>query len=145
MGTTIRASISKKNQYYISPHRYYELKHFCLQYPEWIKKVSDLEDSILISTSVYKISNDSNEWIDPTGNVATSLAYLKRNITMVENTAKKTDPDIYWYLLKAVTEGLSYTYLRTALEMPCGKGYFYKAYRKFWWTLSTERYSGYGF
>lgn len=27
--------LSEKNPYYISKHRYYELKHFCLQYPEW--------------------------------------------------------------------------------------------------------------
>ena len=30
-----RAEVSKKNKYYISKHRYYELKHFCLQYKEW--------------------------------------------------------------------------------------------------------------
>lgn len=27
--------LSERNPYYISKHRYYELKHFCLQYPEW--------------------------------------------------------------------------------------------------------------
>lgn len=145
MGTTIRANISKKNPYYITPHRYYELKYFCLQYPEWLKSISDIETSLLMSTSVYKISSDSNEWVDPTGNAATSLAYLKRNIKMVKDAVEKTDSGISWFLLKAVTEGVSYTYLRTVLEMPCGKGYFYKAYRKFWWVLSTERYTGYGF
>ena len=30
-----RAELSKKNPYYISKHRYYELKHFCRQYDEW--------------------------------------------------------------------------------------------------------------
>ena len=35
MGTTIRPEISERNKYYIDRHRYYELKHFCLQYPGW--------------------------------------------------------------------------------------------------------------
>ena len=34
-----RAEVSKRNKYYISKHRYYELKHFCLQYSEWTKAV----------------------------------------------------------------------------------------------------------
>ena len=37
MSTVIRPEISKKNLYWIPKHRYYELKHFCLQYPEWKK------------------------------------------------------------------------------------------------------------
>ena len=35
MSTTIRPELSEKNQYWIEKHRYYELKHFCLQYPIW--------------------------------------------------------------------------------------------------------------
>lgn len=33
MATVIRPEISPKNKYWISKHRHYELKHFCLQYP----------------------------------------------------------------------------------------------------------------
>ena len=35
MSRIIRPELSKSNPYYISKHRYYELKHFCLQYYEW--------------------------------------------------------------------------------------------------------------
>ena len=42
MGTNIRPEISKKNQYWISKPRYYELRHFCLQYPNWRKAYSEL-------------------------------------------------------------------------------------------------------
>ena len=35
MSTDIRPEVSVKNKYWISRHRYYELKHFCLQYGEW--------------------------------------------------------------------------------------------------------------
>ena len=37
MSTTIRPELSEKNPYWIEKHRYYELKHFCLQYPIWKK------------------------------------------------------------------------------------------------------------
>lgn len=33
MGNIIRAEVSENNPYWIEKHRYYELKHFCLQYP----------------------------------------------------------------------------------------------------------------
>lgn len=35
MGTIIRPELSEKNKYWLEKHRYYELKHFCLQYPLW--------------------------------------------------------------------------------------------------------------
>lgn len=35
MGTNIRPELSNKSPYWIERHRYYELKHFCLQYPIW--------------------------------------------------------------------------------------------------------------
>ena len=43
MGTTIRPELSEKNPYWIEKHRYYELKHFCLQYPIWRKTYSALD------------------------------------------------------------------------------------------------------
>lgn len=46
MGTTIRPEISKKNRYWIDKHRYYELKHFCLQYPTWKKAHSSLDSMV---------------------------------------------------------------------------------------------------
>lgn len=43
MGTTLRAELSEKNPYWIEKHRYYELKHFCLQYPIWKKAYAALD------------------------------------------------------------------------------------------------------
>ena len=45
MGTEIRPEISDKSKYWIEKHRYYELKHFCLQYPIW-KKAHDALDGL---------------------------------------------------------------------------------------------------
>lgn len=33
MRNDMRPELSQKNPYWIGKHRYYELKHFCLQYP----------------------------------------------------------------------------------------------------------------
>lgn len=43
MATTIRPELSEKNPYWIERHRYYELKHFCLQYPIWKKAYAALD------------------------------------------------------------------------------------------------------
>lgn len=40
MSTAIRPELSKSSKYWIDRHRYYELKHFCLQYPIWKKLLS---------------------------------------------------------------------------------------------------------
>ena len=58
---------------------------------------------------------------------------------MVERVAKETDDELWFYILKAVTEDLSYNYLKSRLEMPCGKDMYYDRYRKFFWLLSKER------
>ena len=42
MATEIRPELSEKNPYWIGKHRYYELKHFCLQYPIWKKAYNAL-------------------------------------------------------------------------------------------------------
>lgn len=36
MSTQIRPETSQKNPYWIPKHRYYELKHFVMQYPAWV-------------------------------------------------------------------------------------------------------------
>ena len=44
MGNIIRAEVSENNPYWIEKHRYYELKHFCLQYPTWKRRVKNKVD-----------------------------------------------------------------------------------------------------
>lgn len=102
MGTTIRPEIDRRSKWYISKHRYYELKHFCLQWHEW------REDR-----KGYRV--------------------------MVRSACVEADPAIADYILKAVTEGYSYTYLRSVMNMPCGRSTYFDRYRKFFWLLSNAR------
>ena len=138
MTTLIRPEISKKNKYYIDKHRHYELKHFCLQYPIWKRTYAALLD-LSIASSGYDDIPSGTSLSDTTAKSAMRRVYYADRIKLVEETAKETDPYLYEYLLKAVTEGLSYTYLRTILQIPCGRDMFYDRYRKFFWLLSTAR------
>lgn len=138
MATVIRPEISTKSKYYIDKHRHYELKHFCLQYPIWKRTYAALLD--LSITSSYMTGMPSGGGLsDTTSKSAIRRTYYADKIKLVEETAKEADPYLYEYILKAVTEGLSYTYLRTIMEMPCGRDMFYDRYRKFFWLLSTAR------
>lgn len=138
MATLIRPEISVKNKYYIDKHRHYELKHFCLQYPTWKKMYSVLDDCNIPLSMVDKLPT-SNIPGDPTAVRAMTKAYYMERIELIESVAMKADIYLHKYILKAVTEGLSYTYLKTVMSMPCGRDMYYDRYRRFFWLLSQER------
>lgn len=138
MATVIRAEISEKNKYWISKHRHYELKHFCLQYPSWKKKYQTYGELSMTTTLADKLPS-SNMPVDITAAYAIKRAQYAEKIKMVECAAMEADRDLYIYIIKAVTEGLSYTYLKTKLDIPCGKDMYYDRYRKFFHILSNSR------
>ena len=138
MGTTIRPEISIKNKYWIDRHRYYELKHFCLQYTSWKKAYDGISDLYLKAVTFdEKIS--SNTPTDLTGKYATAKSEYSKKIDMVEKAAYEADADLANYILKAVTENLSYTHLKSRLNIPCSKDTYYDRYRRFFWILSKAR------
>ena len=138
MGTTIRSTISKNNKYWVDKHRYYELKHFCLQYKEWKRLYSSLD-------SFAKTHSDLAGYIklstltDKTTTCAIARLNYKEKIDMVEKAAKEADLELSNYILLAVTENLSYAYLQSKLEIPCGRDMYYDRYRKFFWLLDKSR------
>lgn len=138
MSTDVRPETSTKNRYWISKHHYYELKHFCLQYPEW-KRASSLLDDRILQSHGFTQHYGTSGYSDPTARNAIAKAYFDNYIETVERMAKSADKEIGDYILKAVTEGLSYDYLKTRLEMPCSKDMYYDRYRKFFWLLGRER------
>lgn len=138
MATLIRPEISEKNKYYIDKHRYYELKHFCLQYNEWKKAYASCCESIIFASKFERLPS-SNIPGDITAKYAMKRAQYAEKIQMIETLVKEADEFLYPYILKAVTEGLSYTYLKAKLEIPCGRDMYYDRYRKFFWLLSEAR------
>lgn len=138
MATNIRAEISTKNKYWIDKHRHYELKHFCLQYPDWKKAYADFDDPSIPLSTIERVPT-SNLPGDPTAKRAMMKAHYMEKIKLIEQTAKEADRYLYEYIIKAVTENLSYTYLKSKLEIPCGKDMYYDRYRKFFWLLNKSR------
>ena len=138
MTTRIRATISEKSKYWIDKHRHYELKHFCLQYPTW-KRTYTILDEPYITSSVTDKMPSGNLPGDPTAKRAITKMRLHERIEMIENVAREADQQLYAYILKGVTEGLSYTYLKSRMNMPCGKDMYYDRYRKFFWLLNKAR------
>lgn len=137
MRTAIRPELSKKNKYWIDKNRYYELKYFCLQYPLW-KKACDALDGLYICS--YDLTGSrSNLPGDPTGNCVDERSIYSERMKVIEKVAIEADPHLSSYILKAVTQGLSYNYLKTTLEIPCGKDMYYDRYRKFFWLLNKNR------
>lgn len=134
MGTVIRPEVSNRNTYYISRHRYYELKHFCLQYPEWKQAYQDLDGFPTKSASVCEhISGGQKS--DPTVIFAEARIYYRDRMTMVEQTTVRAAGDLSKLMLRAVTEGVSYEHI----SPPCCKEVWYTAYRRFFWLLDKAR------
>ena len=134
MSTIVRPELSRKNKWYIPKHRYYELKHFCLQYSDWkdhVRSHGDVKRSGDVRTDP--------EWSDPVGNEAAYREYYLEQIFMVESSAYEADADIGRYILQAVTEDLSFTVLRMVYEIPCGKDMYYDRYRKFFYILDAKK------
>jgi hypothetical protein len=137
MATVIRPEISEKNKYWIDKHRHYELKHFCLQYPAWKKAYAACGG--IGTSSIGERMPSSNIPGDPTAKQATAKVYYLERINLIEKTAMDADKELYTYILKAVTEELSYTYLKSKLKIPCGRDMYYDRYRRFFWLLSNAR------
>lgn len=132
----LRPCLSAKNPYALSKHRYYELKHFCLQYPEWKKMYYMLEPAAK-SHSLIKVRKDI--YMQDLYDAAVLRADLKRNIEMVERVAKGTDAVMAQWIFLAVTDGANYTRLKQVYDIPCGKDLFYSYVRKFYYLLSLEK------
>ena len=117
MGTTLRAELSEKNPYWIEKHRYYELKHFCLQYPIWKKAYAALDgtNTKTMNLAMRVITNNID---DPTSRYAIARAYYADRMNMLERVANFTNPELAEYLLKGITEGWSYDILKARLNIP---------------------------
>ena len=132
----VRKETMKK--YNVSPHRFMELYHFCLQYNEW-KDELQYKTNALKSVQISDAPAAGGGASDSTARLAERRAELQRKCELIERTAIEADADIYQYILKAVTnEGISFNYLKTVCAIPCGKDMYYDRRRKFFWLLSQK-------
>lgn len=133
-----KPEVSKKNPYYLPKHRYYELKHFCMQYPIW-KKAYVVLDGLSKRPDDLSLFSKTGEHSDPTERCAEAKLYYRNRMEMVEQAAREADAGLAPWLIKGVTSGLSYTTLNANESIPYCKDTYYSAYRKFFWILSKLR------
>ena len=112
MRNDMRPELSQKNPYWIGKHRYYELKHFCLQYPIWKKARLALDGLSRRPADLQVFVSCGQVKGDPTERCAQSRIFFGERMEMVEQAAIEAEPDLYSYLLRGVTEGLSYDALK---------------------------------
>lgn len=118
------------NWYALSP----QIRSVCSPNPEWKRKLA--EANYIRSNSIVKLDgNIQLEYVDKVGDEAVRLEKYKRKVNEVETACNKADPELQLYLLKALTEGVTFEYLKMVMKMPCGRSSFYKAYRKAFWIL----------
>lgn len=99
----------KKSEYALSKHRFYELKHFCLQYHDWKKQYVELDGW--------------NGKGDTTSRDGIKRGDILRNLELIEYCAEITDRNILQYVIN---------YAAVPVEMRY-------SYRKFFWELSRRR------
>lgn len=138
MKERLRSEVSEKSQFYVSKHRYLELKHFCLQYRTFLMARNALYMR-LPSNYISDGTQKRFEKNDPVGKIVETIERYDRRMGKVDKTLELCDPVIAKYLKKGVTEGLSYEAMNAFEKIPCGKGYYYKEYRKFFYILSKIR------
>jgi len=138
MATNLRAELSIRNKYRIDKHRHYELKHFCLQYPSWKQAYAEFDDEGMPLSMIERVST-SNLPGDPTAKRAIMKTHYAEKMHLVEKAAMEADRYLSEYILKAVTENLSYSYLKSKMGIPCGKDMYYDRYRRFFWLLNKLR------
>ena len=137
MPTQIRSELSKSNKYYLPKHRRLELKHFVQQFPEWEEKINSIDSFVRSHMDPAGRINDLPG--DGTVDAVLKRAEYVRKRTACLSAAKKTDPIIGDYILKAVINNESYDKVKARLEVPCCKDSWYDLYHKFFWLLDQAR------
>lgn len=138
MSTVIRAEISRKNQWWIPKHRYYELKHFCLQYPDWKRWRRELNE-LSISSGLGHSVRMEPAFGRPTEAITERMTYFDHRIEIVEEAARQADEVVGSYVLQGVITGKSYDVLYLKRPIPCCRDNYYELYRKFFYILSGLR------
>lgn len=87
-----------------------ELRFFCKQYDSWKREIN--------STSDKKLRNR-----------------LIKKCEMIEQSAIEANPYITEFVIKNVTQGITYEHM----NVPCGRQYFYRTRRKFFDLLDKKR------
>ena len=120
------------SKYDISKERYRELYYFCQQYKE---KKERLKDCYSIGSPSLSDTPKGGCTSDVVARQAENAMKLEKDIEALEQCAVAADPEIYQYVIKSVTEGVKYEFLK----VPASRKKFYRARRKFFYLLDQKK------
>lgn len=123
-----------KDKYNISNYRFRELYYFCLQYNEWKQELAEKRNTLkgAGNSETHTSGNISNQ----TANAAIQCAELSHKCKAIETAAKQADPELYEYIIYAVTnEKISFKFLKMQKGIPCESDKYYNSRRKFYFYL----------
>ena len=135
----IRPELSKRSKYWIPRHRYYELKHFVMQYPEWSERVKYIDSMVRAKNDGFPLCKELS---DNTAKAVELREQYNKNIAICNEAITKVYPENYIignYILLAILEDKSYDKMRAKYDIPLGKDVWYELYRKFFWLLARAR------
>lgn len=132
----IRPELSNKNCYKLDKNRYYELKYFCFQYNEWVHQLETLDG--YSRTNYAQIEQNNGTYGDRTYSTVVKREVYLNNIKLVNKVAIEVDEYLSKYLIKGITENLSYDILKVRFDIPCSRSVYYKKYRQFFALLDLE-------
>lgn len=134
---TLTPNLSRKNRWWISKHSYYAAYHFAMKYREWKDEYKNLENTL--SSPGYDNMPHGSGISKPTEDDGIKKAELDTKITLIEQTVREADKEMYRWLLKAVTqEGITYNYLKQIMDIPFSRNTFYDRRRRFYYLLSKK-------
>ena len=123
-----------KDKYNISNYRFRELYYFCLQYEEWKQELYNKRNTL--QATKYTEMSASGTLGNPTVNNAIECAELSQKCSAVENAAMMADPELYEFIIYAVTnEKISFKFLKMQKGIPCESDRYYNSRRKFYFIL----------
>lgn len=115
----IRPELSNKNCYKLDKNRYYELKYFCLQYTEWLNQLETLDG--YSRTNCVQMEQNNGTYGDRTYSTVVKREVYLNNIKLVNKIAIEVDEYLSKYLIKGITENLSYDILKVRFDIPCSR------------------------
>lgn len=123
--------------YGISKNRYAELKAFCLQYEEKKSKIK-----YGISAAQYDGQPKAHSTGSQTERQAMDNVIYTKDCAMIEEAAIRANPEIWRYIVKSVTLGLSYEFIEYDNEqgkIPMCRRDFYGTRKKFYAILNEMK------
>lgn len=126
---------SYRGKYKMTKEQFLSAYYYALRYNEWVLEYRSLLDT----SQAIKYSDMPKGSIRTDSQVedaAIKAEGIHDKIRKIEETAREASPELYTYILKAVTNrDITFHQLKTLTDIPCGKDMFYNVRRKFYFLL----------